>query len=82
MVFVQNFLEILVLVLWLLVLGRVLVSWVDPQGRNSVSRYIVALTEPMLAPIRRVLPQTGMFDWSPLILMLGLGVLLRVVTAL
>lgn len=82
MVFVQNFLEILVLVLWLLVLGRVLISWVDPQGRNSVSRYIVALTEPMLAPIRRVLPQTGMFDWSPLILMLGLGVLLRVVTAL
>ena len=82
MVFVQNFLEILVLVLWLLVLGRVLVSWVDPLGRNSVSRYIVALTEPMLAPIRRVLPQAGMFDWSPLILMLGLGVLLRVVTAL
>jgi YggT family protein len=81
-VFVQNFLEILVLVLWLLVLGRVLVSWVDPLGRNSVSRYIVALTEPMLAPIRRVLPQAGMFDWSPLILMLGLGVLLRVVTAL
>ena len=82
MAFVRNFVEILVLVLWLLVLGRVLVSWVDPQGRNSVSRYIVALTEPMLAPIRRVLPQTGMFDWSPLILMLGLGVLLRVVTAL
>ena len=82
MVFIQNFLEILVLVLWLLVLGRVLISWVDPQGRNSVSRYIVALTEPLLAPIRRVLPQTGMFDWSPLILMLGLGVLLRVVTAL
>ena len=76
------FLQSLVFVLWLLVLGRVLVSWVDPQGRNSVSRYIVALTEPMLAPIRRVLPQTGMFDWSPLILMLGLGVLLRVVTAL
>jgi YggT family protein len=81
-VFIQNFLEILVLVLWLLVLGRVLVSWVDPQGRNSVSGYIVALTEPMLAPIRRVLPQAGMFDWSPLVLMLGLGVLLRVVTAL
>jgi len=79
-VFLRNFLEILVLVLWLLVLGRVLVSWVDPTGRNGVSRYLVALTEPMLAPIRRLLPQTGMVDFSPLILMLGLGVLLRFVS--
>ena len=80
MAFVRNFLEILVLVLWLLVLGRVLVSWVDPRARNAVSRYIVALTEPILAPIRRVLPQTGMIDFAPLILMLGLGVLLRFVS--
>ena len=80
MAFVRNFLEILVLVLWLLVLGRVLVSWVDPMARNAVSRYVVAMTEPMLAPIRRLLPQTGMIDFSPLILMLGLGVLLRFVS--
>ena len=81
MAFLRNFLEILVLVLWLLVLGRILVSWVDPMGRNSASRYLVALTEPMLAPIRRVLPQTGMFDFAPLVLMLGLGFLLRLVSA-
>lgn len=80
MVFMRSFLEILVLVLWLLVLGRVLVSWVDPMARNSVSRYLVALTEPLLAPIRRLLPQTGMVDFSPLILMLGLGVLLGFVS--
>ena len=80
MVFVRNFLEILVLVLWLLVVGRVLVSWVDPMARNAVSRYVVALTEPMLAPIRRLLPGTGMMDFSPLILMVGLGLLLRLVS--
>lgn len=80
MVFVRNFLEILVLVLWLLVMGRVLMSWVDPTARNSASRYLVALTEPMLAPIRRLLPQTGMMDFSPLILMVGLGLLLRFVS--
>lgn len=80
--FVLLFLQSLVLVLWLLVLGRVLVSWVDPTGRNALSQYLYSLTEPLLAPIRRVLPQTGMFDWSPLVLMLGLGVLLRVVSAL
>lgn len=79
---VMLFVQSLVLVLWLLVLGRVLVSWVDPQGRNTVSQYLVGMTEPLLAPIRRVLPQAGMFDWSPLVLMLGLGFLLRVVSAL
>ncbi len=81
MVFVRNFLEILVFVLWFLVLGRVLFSWIDPQARSTVSRYLVAFTEPMLAPIRRVLPPTGMVDWAPLVLMVGLGVLLRLVSA-
>ena len=77
MVFVRNFVEILVLVLWLLVLGRVILSLVDPMARNSISRYVVAVTEPMLAPIRRVLPQTGSIDFAPLVLMVGLGILLR-----
>ena len=80
MLFVRNFVEILVLVLSGLVIGRVVVSWVDPAARNAVSRYIVAMTEPLLAPIRRVLPQTGMFDVAPLILMLALGILLRFVS--
>lgn len=79
--FLRTFVEMLVLVLWILVLGRILMSWVDPMARNSASRYLVALTEPMLAPIRRILPQTGMFDFAPLVLMLGLGVLLRLVSA-
>lgn len=80
MLLVRNALEILVLVLWLLVLGRVLVSWVDPGARNSLSRSMVAVTEPMLAPIRRLLPQTGAIDFAPLVLILGLGVLLRLLS--
>ncbi len=77
--YVLNFLQLLVTVLWILVLGRVVVSWVDPMGRNQVSGFLIQATEPMLAPIRRLLPQTGMIDFSPLVLMLVLGFL---VTAL
>jgi YggT family protein len=40
---------------------------------------VVALTEPFLAPIRRLLPSTGALDLSPLILMLVLSALLGVV---
>jgi YggT family protein len=77
--FLRNFVQLLVLVLWALVLGRVAVSWVDSQGRNPISRQVIALTEPFLGPIRRLLPATGGLDLSPLILMLVLSALLGVV---
>ena len=75
----RNFVQLLVLVLWALVLGRVIVSWVDREGRNPVSRQLIALTEPVLAPIRRFLPAAGGLDLSPFIVMLVLSALLGVV---
>jgi YggT family protein len=78
--FAANLIQLLVTVIWLLVLGRVLVSWVDPRGTNQVSAFLIQTTEPLLAPIRRLLPSNGMIDFSPLILMLVLGVILRAVT--
>ena len=75
--FILNFLRFLVLGLQLLILARVLLSWVDPTGRGQLSAFIIQTTEPILAPIRKALPRTGMFDLSPLIVILILGVLLR-----
>jgi YggT family protein len=69
--------QFIVIALNLLVLGRVIVSWVDPTGRNELSRMLINVTEPFLAPIRRLLPQTGMIDFSPLILLLITGFLLQ-----
>ncbi len=77
--FVRYFLQLLVLAVWALVLGRVIVSWVDPQGRNAISRRVISMTEPLLAPIRRLLPATGALDLSALVLMLILSMLLEVV---
>ncbi len=77
-VFARNFVELLVLALWALILGRVVVSWVDPIGRNNVSRQVITLSEPFLAPIRRILPSTGMFDLSPVILFVVLAMILQV----
>jgi YggT family protein len=74
---VVGILRLAILILWLLVLGRVLLSWVDPMGRTQLGRTLIRLTEPVLAPIRSVLPRTGMLDLSPLVLFLVLGVLLR-----
>ena len=77
--FLRVFVQLFVTALWLLVLGRVLLSWVNPRFEGPIARFLYETTEPLLAPIRRVMPQMGMMDLSPLVLMLLLGVLMRLV---
>jgi YggT family protein len=72
-------LQMLVTVLWLMILGRVLLSWINPRFDGPVGRFLYETTEPLLAPIRRILPQTGMLDLSPLVLLLGLGFLMQLI---
>jgi YggT family protein len=76
-VFLLNFVQFLLMALWALVFGRMIMSWVDPMGRNQVSTMLVRATEPILAPVRRMLPQSGMIDWSGFIVLIVLGFLWR-----
>ncbi|MEO6208441.1 MAG: YggT family protein [Candidatus Limnocylindrales bacterium] len=75
--FLSNFLQFLFMALWALVFGRMIMSWVDPTGRNRVSSFLIQSTEPLLAPVRRMLPQSGMIDWSGFVVLLILGFLWR-----
>lgn len=75
--FAQTFLGILVLLVWLLVLARVLLSWVDPAGRAPGAGLVFQATEPILAPIRRLIPPAGMLDLSAFILLIVLSALMR-----
>jgi YggT family protein len=77
-----NFLQLLAFVLWLLLIARVVLSWTNPMGGGGLTAFVYQVTEPLLAPIRRVLPPTGGIDWSPLVAMLILGVVLRLVAGL
>lgn len=61
---------------------RVLASWIDPLARNPISRIAVLLTEPVLAPIRRLLPRTGSVDLAPLLLFLLLIIVNRIAWAI
>ena len=53
----------------LLILGRVLLSWARISPYHPVAEWIYRLTEPLLAPIRNMMPPSGMIDWSPMIAM-------------
>jgi YggT family protein len=76
-VFILNFIRFLLIGIQLMILARVLLSWVDPQGRNPFATFIIQTTEPILGPVRRLLPRTGMFDLSPIIVILVLAAILR-----
>ncbi len=73
--FLPNFLQLLFLALYVLILGRVLMSWVNPRFDSALGRFLYETTEPILQPIRRVLPSTGMIDFSPIVAFLLLSVL-------
>ena len=77
--FAINFVRFLLIALEVLILARVLLSWLDPAGRSRFAPFLIAVTEPILAPVRRLLPRTGAFDLSPLIVLLLLGFILRYV---
>lgn len=60
-------------ILWiylLAILVSVVISWVAPGGYSPAHGIIDALTAPILAPIRRVLPTLGGFDFSPVVALL------------
>jgi YggT family protein len=60
----------------LLILARVLLSFFpNVDSSNPLIRVVYDVTEPVLRPIRNLLPQTGMFDFSPVIVILILQVL-------
>ncbi|HEY3348093.1 MAG TPA: YggT family protein [Nitrospirota bacterium] len=50
---------------WIIIIAA-LISWVNPDPYNPIVRFLYAATEPVLRPIRRKLPATGI-DFSPLI---------------
>lgn len=59
--------DILLSIFWWLLLIRVLVSWVSPNPFNPLVQFLYRSTEPILDPIRRLLPPMGPVDFSPII---------------
>lgn len=68
--FLVEFIYRLFQVLSFALLARVVLSWIDPIGKWRVTEIIREVTEPILAPIRSVLPSMGGFDFSPMIALL------------
>jgi YggT family protein len=58
-------------------IGRALLSWFDPGGRWTITRLLAQVTEPVIAPLRRVIPPVGMLDLSFIVAIILIQVLQR-----
>ena len=59
----------------LVVLASVIMSWVQIDPRQPLAMIVSSLTDPVLGPLRRVLPPMGGLDFSPMVLLFGLQLL-------
>lgn len=58
--------DIILTVMYWLILIRALISWVSPDPLNPIVQFLLRVTEPVLEPIRRLMPNLPI-DLSPLI---------------
>ena len=57
------------------ILIQVILSWVNPGAYNPATALINSLTEPVLRPVRKIIPPMGGLDLSPMAAMIGLYLL-------
>lgn len=65
----------------LLIVIRIIFSWGNVSYTNRVMRFLVKATDPLLVPLRNVIPPLGVFDISPLVALLILWLLKTAVAA-
>jgi YggT family protein len=62
----------------ILTIARSLFSWIDPGMQSPIGKFLRQATEPIIAPIRQVVPNAGALDFSPMIAIFVLIIVERV----
>ncbi len=70
-----TFIEFFTLALIFAIIARALASWFVQDPGNPIVAMLHDITEPIVGPIRRFMPTTGMIDFSPLVALLLLQIL-------
>lgn len=76
-----HLLKFLVYVYIFLIVFQVIISWVNPGAYSHFTIILYQLTEPIIRPVRRNLPATGGLDWSPLVILIVLQLMLILLVA-
>ena len=77
----SKFIEYLGTFFYIAIFARVILSWFPSQRSNPLVQLLYLVTEPILAPIRRFMPNVGMMDLSPIIAMILVMVVQQILLA-
>ena len=80
--FLYNFVAVLTQILTLAIFVRAILSWFPVSRDNPFVEVVVQITDPILGPIRRVIPLMGSIDFSPLVAIILLQMISSVVEGL
>ena len=80
--FLYNFVAVLTQILTLAIFVRAILSWFPVSRDNPFVEVVVQITDPILGPIRRVMPLMGSIDFSPLVAIILLQMISSVVEGL
>ena len=78
---VANFISILTTVLTFAIFIRAIISWFPIGANNPLIVVLFQITEPVLAPLRRVVPRLGMIDITPMVAIILLQVIGQMATS-
>lgn len=76
--YISIFIIVLARVLNVAIFIRIILSWMPISRSNPIVTFIFDITEPILGPIRRVMPSLGGFDLSPMVALILIQVAERV----
>ena len=69
-IFLKSFIQLidlfLTIYIWIII-ARAIISWVNPDPYHPLVRFLYRVTEPVLAPVRRIIPPIAGIDISPVI---------------
>jgi YggT family protein len=64
--------DILLTIYLYILIARAIISWVNPDPYNPIVNFLYRSTEPVLSRVRRVLPDTGGLDLSPIVVLVAI----------
>ncbi len=76
-----HLLKLIVWIYFIVIIVQVIISWINPGAYSPFTVLMYQLTNPVIRPVRRIIPPAGGIDWSPLIILIGLNLLLMLLIA-
>lgn len=65
-------------IVFLLILARIVLSFLPQYQSNSIAQLVYGITEPILSPFQRLIPPIGMLDISPMVAIIVMGIIQQI----